>query len=70
MQLKYYKVSIQGRSYPLYYAAYNLEEAKEAFEEDKKQFDAEWAIGSFQEIDYIAIPCESIGLIYRKTKWR
>lgn len=56
MEIKYYKVTCDRLSYPFYYAAYSLEDAKEVFRSDTNS----QMIGNFKEIKYADIPATYI----------
>lgn len=55
-QIKYFKITCDRLSYPFYYAAYNLEDAKEVFSSDTNSR----LIGNFKEVSYTDIPATSI----------
>jgi hypothetical protein len=55
-KIKYYKVTCDRLSYPFYYAAYNLKDAKDVFSSDTNS----QMIGDFFEITYTDIPATSI----------
>lgn len=54
--IKYFKVTCDRLSYPFYYAAYSLNDAKEVFGSDTNSR----MIGNFKEVKYTDIPATSI----------